>query len=201
MHKLGLLPYVKKAQFDHAPDWVVPAILNSRSMRCFRALDNLQELAITSLDLSLFPSGVGEFLGRFSPTLRSLSLKGPLGSRRQLLDFFRLFPRLEDITICGYRGDNDVYEVLDDKLVPIGGGLRGRLTLKNFHDELLLKHMIVAFGGMRFTYMSLESVQGVPLLLEACADTLQTVYIFPGNQFHVCKTIYMFLTPELMSLC
>ena len=41
MHKLGLLPYVKKAQFNHARDWIFPAILDSRSMRYFRALVNL----------------------------------------------------------------------------------------------------------------------------------------------------------------
>jgi hypothetical protein len=189
MHQLGLLPFVKKAQFNRATYWVAPAIFDSRSMRYFRALVNLQDLAIASLDFSFFPSGVGEFFGHFSPTLRSLSLWTPLGNRRQLLDFFRLFPRLDDVMICEYSDDGEYHEALDDMLIPIGGGLRGQLNLKNFHDEWLLKDMIVAFGGMRFTSMRLESVLGVPLILKACADTLQTVYIHPGNRFRPGKII------------
>lgn len=194
MHKLGLLPFVKKAQFhkeDYAPHWVVPAIFDPQSMRYFRALVNLQDLAIEALDLSLFPpEPVGAFFGHFSPTLRSLALMCPLGSRRRLLDFFRLFPKLDDIMICEYFGEGEDHEVLDGKLIPIEGGLRGQLKLKNVGDEGLLKDMIVAFGGMRFTSVCLESVQwAVPLLLKACAGTLQTVYIYPGDGSHIGKTI------------
>lgn len=191
-HKLGLLPFVKKAQFNrgrYATHWIVPAIFDSRSMRYFRALVNLQDLAIESLDFSLFPQGVGAFFGHFSPTLRSLALTNPLGSRRQLVDFFRLFPGLDDLVVCGYYGKGEGHEPLDDELMAIRGGLRGRLHLKTFHDEGLLKDIIVAFGGIRFTFMRLESVSGVPLLLKACADTLQTVHIYPGDRFLSGKTI------------
>lgn len=206
MHKLGLLPFVKKAQFNKGyltTHWVVPAIFDSRSLRYFRALVNLQDLAIASLDFSLFPPGVGEFFGHFSPTLRSLALTTPLGSRRQLLDLFRLFPNLDDMMICGYHGDGEGHQALDDELVPIGGGLRGRLNLKNFLDEWLLKDIIVAFGGIRFSSMRLESVRGVPLLLKACADTLQAVYIYPGDRFHTGKIIpgRTFPTPEPTLFC
>ena len=192
MHKLGLLPFVKKVQFNRGYSrnyWVVPAIFDSRSMRYFRALVNLQDLSIAFLDFSSFPTGVGKFFGHFSPTLRSLALAIPLGSRRQLLDFFRLFPKLDNITICGYYRNGEGHEALDENLIPIQGGLRGQLNLKNFRDEWLLKDMIAVFGGMRFTSMRLESVHGVPLLLEACASTLQTVYIHPGGLFRPCKTI------------
>lgn len=187
MHKLGLLPFVKKAQFNEgriSTSWILSALFGSSSTRYFHALINLQDLAIASLDLVMFPSVVGAFFGHFAPTLRSLALITPVGNRRQLLDFFRLFPKLDDITICGYYGEGENQEALDGKLVPIRGGLRGQLKLKNFHDRGLLKDLIVAFGGMRFTSMRLESVRGVSLLLKACADTLRTVYIHPGDRFH-----------------
>jgi hypothetical protein len=182
-----LLDYVKKAQFNMGitSNWLAPDIFDDRSLQHFQTLKNLQDLAIAYLDFSMFPVGVAKyFAGDFSPTLRSLALMNPLGNRRQLLDFFRLFPRLDDIRICGYRDGGGTHETLDGKLEPIGGGLRGHLSLKNFFDEALLKDVIVAFGGMRFTSMRLEGVVGVPLILEACADTLETVYIYPGDRFH-----------------
>ena len=202
----GLLPFVRKVQFDGrspATPWVVPAIFNPRSMRCFRLLD-LQELAISHLDFSKFPAGVGEYLGHFSSTLRSLSLMSPLGSRRQLLEFFMLFLRLDNIKICDRRTD-ERHEALDRRVAPtIKGGLRGQLELKNFNDEGLLKDMIVVFGGLRFTAMRLEGVVGVPLLLRACMNTLEAVYIYPGGTFHPGKTVPILeslpLMPELTSL-
>ena len=169
-------------------------------MHYFRALENLQELTVASLDFSKFPLGVGEYFGHFSPTLRSVALVGPLGNRRQLLDFFRLFPKLDDIKICGYRREGGRHEALSGKLVAIRGGLRGRLGLKNFRDEGLLRDLIVAFGGMRFTSMRLEGVVGAPLLLGACANTLETVYIYPGNRFRPGKTRSYSRRPELTLL-
>lgn len=185
LDKLGLLPFIKRVQFEKSPyvPWVVPAIFNSRNIQYFRALVNLQDLAIADLDFSKFPAGLGGYFGHFSPTLRSVGLTCPKGARRQLLDLFRLFPKLDDIKISYYRGMREAHKALDPQLIPISGGLRGRLSLKGFDEEGLLKDIIVAFGGMRFTSMDLYNVRGVSLLLEACGDTLERVNIFPGDMF------------------
>ena len=112
-----------------------------------------------------------------------MALSCPKGARRQLLNFFRLFPKLDDIKILYYRGRGEAYEALDPQLIPIREGLRGRLTLRAFDEEGLLKDIIVAFGGMRFTSMDLHNVRGVQLLLEACGDTLETLNLFPDETF------------------
>ena len=84
---------------------------------------NLQELKIGNLDLSLFPAGlIRQYLGHFSPTLRSVALSHPNGTLRRLLDFFRLFPKLDDIEIVHYRPRSEAHEPLDSRLIPIGGG-------------------------------------------------------------------------------
>ena len=184
LHKLELLPFVKRVEFEKGlfgGAWVSPTIFEPESIEYFGALENLQDLAITDLDFSKFPRGVGEYFGHFAPTLRSVALGGPRGTRRQLLDFFRLFPKLDDIKILDYYIWVEAYEALDIPLIPIIGGLRGQLTLKHFNDEGLLKDMIIAFGGMRFTSMDLHDVLGMQLLFEACADTLETVHIHPGG--------------------
>jgi len=185
LDKLGLLPFVNKVQFEKALSvpWVVPAVFNPKSMQYFRALVNLQDLAIADLDFSKFPAGLGEYFGHFSPTLRSVALSCPKGARRQLLDFFRLFPKLDDIKISYYRGRGEAHKALDPQFIPISGGLRGRLTLKGFDEEGLLEDIIVAFGGMRFTSMDLYNVRGIHILLEACGDTLETLSIFPDEMF------------------
>jgi hypothetical protein len=154
----------------------------------FTALVNLQDLRIADLVFSKFPAGAGEYFGHFSPTLRSVALYAPRGTCRQLLDFLRLFPKLDDITISYYRARFKAYEALDTQLIPIKGGLRGRLILRNFGEEGLLKDMAVAFGGMRFTSMDLQDVRGMQLLLEACADTLETLRI-SSDDIHYRKNV------------
>ena len=186
LHKLGLSPFVKQVQFKRAvftDPWVVPAIFDSRSIRCFHALVNLQDLTIADLDFSKFPAGAGYYFGHFSPSLRSVALSCPKGTRRQLLDFLRLFPKLDDIKISYYHARTEAHEALNTQFIPIRGGLRGRLTLRTFGEEGLLRDIIIAFGGMRFTSMDLRNVPGTQLLLEACADTLETLHMDPYQVF------------------
>lgn len=188
LHELDLLPFVKQLQFERGifgTPWVAPAIFDSESIQYFGALENLQDLTIANLDFFKFPMGVGEYFGHFSPTLRSVALSAPRGTRRQLLDFFRLFPKLDDVKISHYH----IWAEARAPLIPVKGELRGRLALNDFGDEELLKEMIVAFGGMRFTSMDLHDVLGIQLLLEACADTLETVHIHPGSAFQHCKRV------------
>jgi hypothetical protein len=192
LYTLGLLPFVKQVQFGRAAltvPWVGPGIFDPQSMRHFRALVNLQDLTIADLDFFNFPMGARRYFGHFAPTLRSVALSRPEGTRQQLLDFFRLFPKLDDIKISHYHERPEAHEALDTQLVPITGGLRGRLTLKRFGDQGLLEDIIVAFGGMRFTSMDLRNVRGMQFLLEACADTLETLRIYPDDIFHRCERV------------
>ena len=174
-------------------------------MRYFRAMVNLQELKIVALDFSKFPVGLGECLGHFSPTLRSVSLDIPWGTRRQLLDFFMLFPMLEDIEILRYSALQQ-YQVPDSQLVPAGGGPRGQLILwYTFDDEELLRDMADTFGGMRFTSMDLrDNLRGIGFLLKACAHTLETLRLRLQNDApDHCEGAFdpwgMFLTLGLIS--
>lgn len=195
LHKLGLLPFVKQLQFEKAlftVPWVVDALSDSHSVRYFGAMVNLQDLAIADLDFSKFPVGLRGYFGHFSPTLRSVALSGPTGTRRQLLDFFILFPKLDDIKISYYHARPEVHEGLNPQLIPIRGGLRGRLVLNRFGEEGLLMDMIAAFGGMRFTSMDLRNVRGTRLLLEACADTLVTLHVYSDDAFQHCMGIPYF---------
>ncbi|KAF9783228.1 hypothetical protein BJ322DRAFT_142498 [Thelephora terrestris] len=178
LYKLGLLPFVEQLQLAGTmtwDGWVVPALSDSRNMPYIRAMVNLQELDIEGLNFFKFPAGFGGYLGHFAPTLRSVALTLPNGARRQLLDFFRLFPNLDNIEVLHYDPVREVCDALDTQLAPINGGLRGRLTLNTFGEIGLFEDLVVAFGGMRFTSMDLSRTLGKQLLLCACADTLETL--------------------------
>ena len=44
-----------------------------------------------------------------------------------------------------------------------------------------MKDMIDLFGGIRFRYMDLFNVAGTRLLLDACAETLETLRLYPTD--------------------
>jgi len=182
LDKLGLLRLVKKVQFQRGisrSPWVVPDFFDPQSLCYFSALTNLQVLEIASLDFSKFASGTEMYFGRFTPTLRSVTLTHPSGPHQQLLDFLRLFQKLDDIKIVRYRPTTETRYATDAPRAPIQGSLRGRLTLSGFVEEGLLEDIIAAFGGARFVSMDLEDVLGVQFLLDACAETLQTLRVYP----------------------
>ena len=164
LHKRGLLSFVKQVQFKRGTSLHsrVPFVFDSRSMQYFRALVNLQDLAIADLDFSMFAAGVEQYFGHFSPTLRSVALSCPAGTPRQLLDFFRLFPKLNDITITHYYPKSQDSEVPDTQLVTIEGE-QTRLVLRWIG-------VLGKLGDMQF-------------LLEACAGTLETLHVHPDMRY------------------
>ena len=194
LYKLELLPFAKELQIRkpvYTVPWINPVIYDPRNMQYFRAMANLQELKIVYLNLPGFPARLDEYFGHFSHTLRSLALEGPRGTRRQLLGFFKLFPKLDDMEIRHYHAVQEEHEVSDNQLVPINEGLRGRLVLYAFHEGGLLQDIVAAFGGMRFTSMDLRYVQGARFLLEACAHTLKTVRLYPGDALDPCEDVFI----------
>jgi len=155
-------------------------LFNRRILRQFSALTNVQELGIEYLDIPKFMPGIRRYFGHFSPTVRSLVLREPKGSRRQILYFVGLFQHLEDLGLVYDQLDFQEESVDDLRLIPPSvPPLQGRLTLRHFARVELLKDMIDLFGGVRFHHMDLCDVYGMRLLLDACAKTLETLRVYP----------------------
>jgi len=190
-HKFGLLPLVKtfkvcgKHFLTHnvLPPLIVdgfsPQLLNRHVLRQFSALTNVQELGIEYLDIPKFMPKIQRYFGHFSPTVRSLALSEPKGSRRQILYFVGLFQHLEDLKLTYdqlgfHEGLTDNFELIPPSVPP----LRGRLTIRNLALVQLLKDMINLFGGVRFHHMDLCNVDGMRLLLDASAKTLETLRVY-----------------------
>jgi len=186
-YELGLLPLVKRFRIRMGiandtgfnPKW-----LDEPNLRYFSALTNLQELGIDYLRVSDFMPTIRQCFGHFSPTLRLLALKQPMGSCRHILYFIGLFPNLQDLRLHYPFPRDEEDGSADATLVPPSvPPLRGRLTLTCFTRVNLLKDMVTFFGGLRFRYMDLFRVKCVRLLLDACTETLETLKLYPSDPY------------------
>ena len=182
-HDLGLLPLVKRfcIRLSFRGEFTSKR-LRGYNFHCFSALTNLQELGIDNLQVSSFMPNLRQCFGHFAPTLRFLALKKPGGSPRQILYFIGLFPNLQDLKLFYSIPEEDPESTADADLIPLTvPPLRGRLTLTCLAGERLVKEMIAVFGGLRFRSMDLFRVTCTRLLLGACAETLETLRLYPTD--------------------
>ena len=72
----------------------------------------------------------------------------------------------------------------DTDLIPLSvPPLRGQLILTSFRGEELVKDMIVFFEELRFRSMDLFRVDSARLLLDVCAETLETLRLYPTDPY------------------
>ena len=182
--KVQLLPLVKRLRITRdymSSESSLPTVLNARSPVYF-AFMNVQELAIDKLNLPALTPRVHLYIGPFMPTLRSLTLRKPLGTYTQLLYFLGLFPNLDNLELIdGLPGGWASAPELVPRSAP---SLRGRLTLKRFRDLGFPAGLSGLSGGLRFRYMDIFGVgPSARLLLESCAETLETLRVYwDGDQ-------------------
>ena len=186
-YELGLLPLVKRfrIRLDNAYSAkFAPEHLGGRTLRHFSALTNLQTLGIDFLQVSNFMPIIQQCFGHFSPTLRFLALKAPIGSCRQILYFIGLFPNLQDLRLNHPFPKDEQESTADATLVPPSvPPLRGRLILACFRREKLMEDMAALFGGLRFRHMDLFRVKCVRFLLGQCTETLETLSLYPSDPY------------------
>jgi len=183
MYRLGLLPLVRELHVVNGYPyiWLSKGLFNRNVLRPFLTFTNVRELEIDFLDIPSFLPGIRRYFGHFPPTVRSLTLREPRGSRREIIYFIGLFQHLQDLKLCYDVAKPE--EPADDltmtpSFIP---PLQGWLTLFCLRRVDLLKDMIDLFGGIRFRYMHLRNVDGMRFLLGACAKTLEVVVLDPTD--------------------
>ena len=188
MHRLGLLPLVKKFHIRKRDSYHIkrftPQRLSCCTLRHFLALTGVQELGIDHLNIPTFIPRIQKYFGHFLPTVRSLALRRPKGSNRHIIYFIGLFEHLDDLKLLHDQGTRPLGgDPEDDRsLLPFfTPPLRGQLTITRFTKFGLLRDMIDLFGGIRFRRMDLADVDGTWLLLDACAKTLETLRLYPTD--------------------
>ena len=179
LHKLGLVPHVKEirvAQRHVMEPWFRPLAFSCRDLRYFSAFANVHTLELQHLEVGRFIPGVKRYFGHFSSTLRSVRLGDPRCTPQHLSYFLSLFPNLDDIVILRSAHLLDT-TLPETELVPFSTPkLRGRLAVYFFDRVDVWTCFITLFNGLRFRYMDLlGSARCAPTLLEACAETLETL--------------------------
>ena len=185
MYSLGLLPLINGLVVNgpyHNGVGFSPKMFNRHTLRQFRALTNLQELWIDHLDIPKFMPRIQRYFGHFLPTLQSLGVGEPRGSNRQIIYFIGLFQHLQTFKLINSKTAVQREPADDPTLIPLfAPPLRGWLRMRCVAGVDLLKDMIDLFGGIRFRYMDLYNVRGMRLLLDACAETLETLMLYPSD--------------------
>ena len=190
IYELGLFPLVKKFHVHGVDSDAIygrPVTFSAKHfdsciLHQFSTLTNIRELGIDNLDISSFMPNIRQYFGHFSPTVQSLALRKPKGSRRQIIFFIGLFQHLEDVKLLYDLVDFQEEPADDLTLIPsFVPPLQGRLTMSCFTRVGILEDMIGLFGGIRFRHMDLFYVHGIRLLLDACAETLETLRLYPND--------------------
>ena len=180
LHELGLMPRIKEIRVNQDSStlrWFVPHAFNRRDLRYFSAFTNVQTLKFSRLDIYRFLPDVKRYFEHFSPTLRSIVLFEPHCTPQQPSCFLSLFSNLDDIEVWRIATFVPDEEIPDTGLTPSSTPrLRGTLRLREFRWVETWRHLITSCGGLRFRYMDLREVgHCAPILLEACAETLETL--------------------------
>ena len=184
-HSLGLLPLVKWLRVHGRNNGYVglsPTLFNSDTLDQFSALTNVRELEVEYLDIPNFIPHIQRYFGHFLPTLTSLDLKEPRGTNRQVIYFIGQFQHLQDLKLIDvefYRGEEPANDLT--LIPPFIPPLRGRLVMSRFTKVGLLKGMIDLFRGIRFYRMRLFDVDGMRLLFDAGAETLEDLVLDPTD--------------------
>ena len=188
MHKLGLFPLVKRFQVHGSfTCWMPeiptfsPELFDHHILHQFSSLTNVRELGIDDLDIPSFMPKFQQYFNHFLPTVRSLALRRPRGSKRQIIFFIGLFQHLEDLRLP-YRPVWARKEPPDDlTLVPFySPPLRGKLTMWGSTWVGMLEQMVGLFR-IQFRHMDIMDSNRVQFLLNACGETLETLQFYPGQ--------------------
>jgi hypothetical protein len=180
MYESGMLPLVKRFQVREGAHPFSQGLFDCSVIRHFWALTNVQELGIEYLDIPSFMPRIQRYFKNFLPTVHSLSLRAPKGSHRQIVYFIGLFQHLENLKLLdSHSGPQGKSTDNTTPIPPFTPPLRGRLTVMGLWRTGLLEEMINLFGGIRFYYMEIYDEIGMQLLLDACANTLETLQLYP----------------------
>ena len=185
LYALGLTPLIREIQvFQGERGWFLPRAFRPRDLRHFSSFSRVHTLRIQRLDITRFIPELENYFAQFSPTLRAVALLEPVCKTPQELSYFlSLFPNLDDVDIqwfSPFSSSDFKSSDASTELVPFSNPtFRGRLLLHYTHPVEVWSYLIAGRGSLRFRSMDLREVgECGQILLEACADTLETLRIY-----------------------
>jgi len=183
LHELDLTTFVKEIQVLQGSNehWFIPQAFGPNDLSHFSAFANVESLVLRNMDISRFIPDIQRYFEHFAPMLQSITLHTPYCTPRQLSYFLSLFSNLDNIYI-NFPERPFRTSILSTEFVPFSSPkLRGRLELSGFHWVETWTDLITSCGGLRFRHADLHHPTGcAPVLLEACAKTVETLQFLVG---------------------
>ncbi|KAF9647241.1 hypothetical protein BDM02DRAFT_2734925 [Thelephora ganbajun] len=177
LQRMGMAHLVRKivvARQINQTDFMLP-----ETMTRLHAFTHLQELDIRYLDVGKPLCWLYEHCDILKSTVRTLTLRYPRGSIKQLFCFVSLFSSLENLTV-----DSIDIDFTPDAFVPVLGSsppLTGRLTLTGIFDQEFISGLVSLQKGIKFRTVDLQFCGEVQEIVDACAGTMERFICHPSD--------------------
>ena len=159
--------------------------LTPSTMERMHAFTRLQELDIRYLDVGAPLLWLHEHGDILKSTVRSLTLRYPKGSIKQLACFISKFSSLENLTVDSI----DIASVYDPRVPVINSSppLTGRLTLTGIFDQEFLSALASMPRGIKFRTVDLQFCGEMQEIIDACAGTMEKLICHPSDARGTCS--------------
>lgn len=173
---IHLVRKIVVARQIHQLDFLLP-----EKMIRLHTFTHLQELDIRYLNVGQPLLWLYEHCDILKTTVRTLTLRYPRGSIKELLCFIGLFSGLENLTV-----DSIDRDFSSDALVPVletSPPLTGRLLLKGISDQDFLSSLVSLKKGVRFRTVDLQFCGEVHEIVNGCAGSMER-FIYQPSDFN-----------------
>jgi len=143
------------------------------------AFTHLQDLDIRYLNIGELLLWLPRHCDVLKSTLRTLTLRYPRGSTKQILCFVSLFTGLENLAV-----DNIEQESALDAVVPFPESsppLTGRLTLTGILDQEFMSGLASLQKGLKFRTLDLQFCGEAQEVIDGCAGTMKRFICHPSD--------------------
>ena len=174
MEVIHLVRRIVLARQIHQMDFMLP-----ETMTRLRAFTRLQELDIRYLNVGPPLTWLHEHCDILKSTVRTLTLRYPKGSIKELLCFIGLFSGLENLTVDSI--DSDSFPGVLVPVLDTSPPLTGRLTLKGIFDQEFMSGLVSFQKGVKFRTVDLQFCGEVQAIIDGCAGTMKRFICQPSD--------------------
>jgi len=179
LQRMGTIHLVRRiivARQIHQADF-----LSHETMIRLHAFTHLQELDIRYLDVGKPLRWLHGRRDTIKSTIRTLTLRYPKGSIKQLVCFISLFSGLENLTVDSINKEiaPGPFALVPESSPP----LTGRLTLTGIFDQEFMSGLVSLQDGLKFRTVDLQFCGETQEVIDGCAGTMER-FIYHPSDFH-----------------